>query len=247
MAVLLGLALLGAWEGYVALSGIDEFLLPPPSQIAEALVDDRALLWSNFWVTAQEMVFGIAVAVVAALALSFAMHFARPLRRAAYPLLIGSQTIPIPMLAIVLAAWLGYGLAPKLAVVALICFFPLVVTTLDGLAGVDPDLRKLMRTLGASRWETFRRVELPSALPALASGAKIAVAVSAIGAVLAEFVGSYEGLGHLMLQSIPQFETARAWAAVVMLSAFAAGLFVLLSLAERRFLPWAHRSERTRT
>jgi putative hydroxymethylpyrimidine transport system permease protein len=246
-ALLLFLGLLGAWQAYTELSGIDSFLLPSPTQVGTALWDDRSLLWSNFVVTAEEMLLGIAVAVCVALVLAFAMHFARPLRRAAYPLLIGSQTIPIPMVAVLLAAWLGYDLAPKLVIVALVSFFPIVVTTLDGLAGVDPDLRKLMRTLDASRWQTFRRVELPSALPALLSGVKIAVAVSAIGAVLAEFAGSSEGLGHLLIQSIPQFETARAWAAVVALSALAVGLFAALSLAERQLVPWAHRRERTPT
>jgi putative hydroxymethylpyrimidine transport system permease protein len=244
-AALLVLALIGAWQAYTAISGIDSFLLPSPTQIGSSLWDDRSLLWSNFVVTAEEMLLGIALAVAVALILAFAMHFARPLRRAAYPLLIGSQTIPIPMVAILLAAWLGYDLAPKLVIVALVSFFPIVVTTLDGLAGVDPDLRKLMHTLDASRWETFRRVELPTALPGLLSGAKIAVAVSAIGAVLAEFAGSSDGLGHLLLQSIPQFETARAWAAVVVLSIFAVLLFTALSLTERLLVPWAHRRERT--
>jgi NitT/TauT family transport system permease protein/putative hydroxymethylpyrimidine transport system permease protein len=118
-----------------------------------------------------------------------------------------------------------------------------VVTTLDGLAGVDPDLRKLMRTLDASRLQTLRHVEAPAALPALLSGAKIAVTVAVIGAVLAEQAGSSDGLGHLILQSIPQFETARSWAAVVVLAAFAIVLFGALALAERRLVPWAHRSE----
>ena len=116
------------------------------------------------------------------------------------------------------------------------------MTTLDGLAGVDPELRKLMRTLDASRMQAFRRVEAPSALPALFSGAKIAVAVAVIGAVLAEQAGSSEGLGHLILQAIPQFETARAYAAVAVLSAFAIALFGALALAERLLIPWAHRT-----
>jgi putative hydroxymethylpyrimidine transport system permease protein len=244
-ALLLFLALIGAWQAYTAISGIDSFLLPSPTQVGSALWDDRSLLWSNFVVTAEEMLLGIAVAV--GIALILAMHFGRTVRRAVYPLLIGSQTIPIPMVAILLATWLGYDLAPKLVIVALVSFFPIVVTTLDGLAGVDPDMRKLMRTLDASRWQTFRRVELPTALPGLLSGAKIAVAVSAIGAVLAELAGSSEGLGHLLQQSIAQFETERAWAAVVMLSVFAAVLFAALSLAERRLVPWAHRRERTPT
>jgi NitT/TauT family transport system permease protein/putative hydroxymethylpyrimidine transport system permease protein len=118
-----------------------------------------------------------------------------------------------------------------------------VVTTLDGLAGVDPDLRKLMRTLDASRLQILRHVEGPAALPALLSGAKIAVTVAVIGAVLAEQAGSSDGLGHLILQSIPQFETARSWAAVVVLAGFAIVLFGVLALAERRLVPWAHRSE----
>jgi ABC-type nitrate/sulfonate/bicarbonate transport system permease component len=168
-----------------------------------------------------------------------AIHFSPALRRAIYPLLIASQTIPIVIIAPLLVAWLGYDLAPKLAIVGLICFFPVTVTALDGLAKVDRELPKLLRTLDASRWQTFRFVEAPSALPSVFSGAKIAVAVAVIGAVLAEQAGSSEGLGHLILQAIPQLETARAYAAVVVLSAFAVALFGLLALAERRMLPWA--------
>jgi ABC-type nitrate/sulfonate/bicarbonate transport system permease component len=161
------------------------------------------------------------------------------MRRATYPLLVASQTIPIVIVAPLLVAWLGYDLAPKLAIVALICFFPVTVTALDGLRNVDPELRKLMRSLGASRLQTLRRVEAPAALPSVLSGAKIAVAVAVIGAVLAEQAGSSEGLGHLILQSIPQFETARSYAAVVVLSAFAITLFGVIELAERRLVPWA--------
>jgi putative hydroxymethylpyrimidine transport system permease protein len=140
-----------------------------------------------------------------------------------------------------LAAWFGYGLLPKLVIVALVCFFPIVVTTLDGLASIDPEQHKLLRTLGASRAQVFRWVEAPAALPAALSGAKIAVAVGGIAAVFAEYAGSENGLGHLLLQSIPQLETARAWAAVVVLAALAVFCFSLLALAERRLAPWAHR------
>ncbi|HEY4098164.1 MAG TPA: ABC transporter permease subunit, partial [Baekduia sp.] len=140
-----------------------------------------------------------------------------------------------------LAAWFGYGLLPKLVIVALVCFFPIVVTTLDGLASIDPDQHKLLRTLGASRAQTFRWVEAPAALPAALSGAKIAVAVGGIAAVFAEYAGSEKGLGHLLLQSIPQLETARAWATMVVLAALAIFCFSLLALAERHLAPWAHR------
>jgi putative hydroxymethylpyrimidine transport system permease protein len=239
--VLLALGLLAGWETYARLGGVDAFLLPAPSRIAQALWDDRGLLWDNFAVTAAEVLLGIGVALVAGLACATALHFSRLVRRTTYPLLVASQTIPIVIVAPLLVVWLGYDLAPKLAIIGLICFFPVTVTALDGLASVDPDLRKLMHTLGASRLQAFRRVEAPAALPAALSGAKIAVAVAVIGAVLAEQAGSSQGLGHLILQAIPQFETARAYAAVVVLSAFAIALFGALSLAERALLPWAHR------
>jgi putative hydroxymethylpyrimidine transport system permease protein len=239
--LLLAAAFLGAWEAYARLGGVDEFILPAPSEVAEALWRDRSLLWNDFTVTAGEVLLGILVALVAGLGFAVAMHLWSSLRRAAYPLLIGSQAVPIPVIAPLLVAWLGFELAPKLAVVGLICFFPISVTALDGLRRVDPDLHKLMRTLGASRWQALRRVEAPSALPSLLSGAKVAVAVAVIGAVLAEQAGSTEGLGHLITQSIPQFETARAYAAVVVLSAFAVSLFGALALAERLLVPWANR------
>jgi putative hydroxymethylpyrimidine transport system permease protein len=240
-AALVALALLGAWQAYAQLGGVDPFLLPAPTDVGAALYEDRRLLWHDFTVTATEVLAGIALALVAGVGCAVAIHLSTTVRRTAYPLLVASQTIPIVIVAPLLVAWLGYDLAPKLTIVALVCFFPVTVTTLDGLAGVDPDLRRLMRTLDASRLQALRRVEAPAALPALFSGARIAVAVAVIGAVLAEQAGSSEGLGHLILQAIPQFETARAYAAVVVLSAFAIVLFGALTAAERRLLPWAHR------
>ncbi|MDQ6750517.1 MAG: ABC transporter permease [Actinomycetota bacterium] len=240
------LALLGGWELYVNVGGIDEFILPAPSDVAQSLWVDRGLLWDNFAVTAQEIVLGIVVAAAGALGFAVAIHLSRTLRRATYPLLVASQAVPIVVIAPLLVAWLGFDLAPKLAIVGLVCFFPIVVTTLDGLAGVDPDLRKLMRTLDASRSQIFWRVEAPAALPELLSGAKIAIAFAAIGAVLAEDAGSSEGLGHLIRQASAQFDTARGWAAVVLLAVFAIALFGALTLAERRLVPWAHRSQGAR-
>jgi ABC-type nitrate/sulfonate/bicarbonate transport system permease component len=198
-------------------------------------------LLDNLLVTAQEMVLGLLLALVVGAALALALHRFPPFRRALYPLLVGTQAIPIVTIAPLLAAWFGYGLLPKLVIVALVCFFPIVVTTLDGLRAVDPEQHKLMRTLQATPAQTLRWVELPTALPAALSGAKIAVAVGGIAAVFAEYAGSEDGLGHLLLQSIPQLETARAWAAVVVLAALAVFCFALLALAERRLAPWAHR------
>jgi NitT/TauT family transport system permease protein/putative hydroxymethylpyrimidine transport system permease protein len=233
--------LIGIWEIYVDAGGADPLILPAPHQVAVALYEDRSLLWSNFLVTAEEVLLGIAVAAVAGFVFAVALHFsARTLRPGLYPLLVASQTIPIPMIAPLLVLWLGFGILPKLVVIALVSFFSIVVTTLAGLAAVDGDLIKLMRTFDASRRQIFRHIELPSALPGLFTGAKIAVVVAVIGAVFAEWSGSTSGLGYLFQQSLPQLLTARAYAAVVILSAFAIGLFALLTLAERLALPWAY-------
>jgi ABC-type nitrate/sulfonate/bicarbonate transport system permease component len=238
--LLLLVVLLGIWEIYVDAGGADPLILPPPHDVAKALYVDRSLLWSNFTATAGEVLLGILVAAIAALALAVAIHFSSTLRRAIYPLLVGSQAVPIPVFAFVLVLWLGFGLAPKLIVVALVSFFPIVVTTLAGLAAVDQDLLKLMRTFDSPRLRTFRFVEFPSALPGVLTGTKIAVAVAVIGAVFAELAGSNSGLGYLYQQSENQLLMPRAYATVVILSVFAILLFSLLTLAERLALPWAY-------
>ena len=238
LAVLL--LLLGAWELYVDLGGADPLILPAPHSIASALFTDRSLLWSNFLVTAEEVLLGILLAAVVGLTLAFALHFSRTLRTAVYPLLVASQTVPVPMLAPVLLLWLGFGILPKLVVIALVSFFSIVVTTLDGLAAIDPELLKLMQTFDAPRTRTFRHVEFPAALPSVFTGARIAVAVAVIGAVFAELSGADAGLGYLFQQANGQLLIPRAYAAVVILSFFAIALFALLTLAERLALPWAH-------
>jgi putative hydroxymethylpyrimidine transport system permease protein len=241
-AGLLLLALIGIWELYVDVKGPTfSLILPPPHEVAKALYTDRSLLWSSFLVTAQEVLLGILLATVFGAALAVAIHFSPTLRRATYPLIVASQAVPVAVFAPVLAFWLGFGILPKLVVVAVVSFFSIVVTTTAGLAAVDPDLLKLMRTFDASRLRTFRHVEFPSALPGVFTGAKIAVAVSVIGAVFAEYTGSNSGLGYVILVSEPQLLVARGVAAVVILSLFAVALFSLLALAERLALPWAYR------
>ncbi len=233
--------LLGAWEAYVALAGVDEVVLPAPHDVARSLVEDRSVLLADLGVTATEVVLGLAAALALGAGLAGALHAVPVLRRALYPLLVVSQAIPVPVLAPVLVFWLGFSLLPKLVIVALVCFFPVVVTTLDALERVDPEQKKLLRTLGASRWQTFRLAEAPAALPAALSGAKVAVAIAAIGAVLAETAGAEEGLGLLITTSTYGLDVARSYAAVVLLMALALGLFALLSFLERRAAPWAHR------
>jgi putative hydroxymethylpyrimidine transport system permease protein len=245
-AVLLLLALLGAWELYVDLGGVDPQILAAPHDVAKAMYDDRSLLWSNFLVTAREVLLGILVAAAAGLLLAIAIHFSRTVRRAVYPLLIASQAVPIPILAPILVFWLGFGILPKLVVIALVSFFSIVVTTLAGFASVDPELLKLMRTFDANRYRIFRHIELPAALPGVFTGSRIAVAVAVIGAVLGEQTGGSTsgspGLGFQISLALNQSLAARGIAVVVILSLFAIALFGLLSLAEHLAVPWAYQS-----
>jgi len=239
VAILVGIWQVAATTGAIADAlRLEDFLVPSPSEIASSLWENRSLLADNAWVTLKEVLLGFGCALVAGLSFAVALHLSETLRRAAYPLLVASQTIPIIVIAPILVVWFGYGIGPKLGIVALICFFPITVNTLDGLRSVDPDAIKMMRTLDASRRQIFIRVEAPTALPYVFSGAKIAVAVAVIGAVFGEWAGSSSGLGHLMLQDNAQLETARLFAAVVVLSAIAVALFGLLALAERRIVTW---------
>jgi ABC-type nitrate/sulfonate/bicarbonate transport system permease component len=232
--LLLVAALLGAWELYVALSGVEPIILPAPHDVARALVDDPALLWDNFQATAVVVAGGIVIALVAGGALAVLLHLSSRARRALYPLLVSSQAVPVPVVAPLLVVWLGFTIAPKLLIVGLVCFFPVVVTTLDALRRTSADQLKLMRTLDATNRQVLRWVELPAALPAALSGAKIAVTVAVIGAVLAEDAGAEKGLGHMITQAGAQYDTATSFAAVVVLGAFAVALFFALQAAERR-------------
>ncbi|HEY7962026.1 MAG TPA: ABC transporter permease subunit [Solirubrobacteraceae bacterium] len=240
----LAAALFGAWEIYVDSGDVSAFVLPAPHTMAAALWNNGALIWSNFLVTAEEVGFGLGAALVCGFATAVAIHFSPLARRAIYPLAVGSQAVPVAVLAAPLVFWWGFGMSPKLVVIALICFFPLVVTMVDGLAAVDPEQLKLLRTLDASRWQVFRMAELPAALPAALSGTRIALAVGVIAAYIAEIstAGTSTGLGHEINADLASLQTARAWGATLVLFLAAIACFYTLALIERRLAPWAYRS-----
>jgi ABC-type nitrate/sulfonate/bicarbonate transport system permease component len=241
LTVLLLLAFVGAWQLVASLPSVDDLLLASPVETARALGDDASLLFHNVGVTLLEVLLGLAIAVALGAGAALAMHLARPLRDAAYPLLIGSQAIPIVVVAPLLVLAFDYGIGPKIAIVALVCFFPITVNLIDGLRATDADLLKLMRSLGASRAQTLWKVELPAALPYLFSGLRVAATVSVIGAVFGEWAGAEEGLGRLVLLGTQQLETARAYAGIVLLTLMALALFAAVTLAERAAVPWARR------
>jgi ABC-type nitrate/sulfonate/bicarbonate transport system permease component len=236
-ALLIGFLLAG-WEAAVRVAETPRWLLPAPSAIGRALVEERGLLLGHARVTLTEVLLGFALALLAGVLVAAAIDASPTLERALYPLVVASQTVPIPALAPLLLIWFGYGLSPKVLVTALVAFFPIVVNTVDGLRATDREVLALLRTFGAGRWTRFRLARLPTALPYLFSGAKVAVAVSVIGAVFGELVGSDAGLGYLLTRSTAQFQTERVFAAVLLLGLIGIGLFALVALAERLLLPW---------
>jgi len=239
IVLLLGLwELASQWDWISNALNIEDFLVPAPSDIATSLWQDRSLLLDDTWVTLREVVLGFLCALAAGVAFAIALHLSDTLRRAFYPLLVASQTIPPVAIAPILVVWFGFGLGPKVLLIALVCFFPVTVNTLDGLRSVDPQLITMMRTLGAGRRQILARVELPSALPYFFSGTKIAIAVAVIGAVFAEWAGASSGLGHQILVASSNLLTARMFAAITLLSLMAIILFALVSLIERRVVTW---------
>ena len=228
----------GVWELVVRAARVPDYLFPSPSAIASAFGSDAGLLGDATLVTVREVVLGFLLSVLLALALAVLIHFSAVLRRALLPILVLSQAVPTVVLAPVLAIVLGYGIAPKLVVVAIVCFFPIVVNAVDGLRSADVELVRMMRTLRGSRLAIFRRVEVPGALPAIFSGARIAATYAAVGAVFGEWAGSSSGLGFVMLQAQPALATGRIFAAVLILSALALALYALVTLTERLVIPW---------
>jgi len=239
-------ALVGIWELYADAGSTSSLVLPAPHEVAAALWNNAGLLAANLGPTATEVGLGIGLALALGFSLGVLIHLSPLLRRAVYPLAIGSQAVPVAVIAPLLVFWWGFGVLPKLVVIVLICFFPVLVTTVDGLRAVDRDQIKLLRTFDATRWQAFRFAELPAALPAALSGARIALAVGVIGAYIAESQtatsGAHAGLGHEIEADLTALQTPRAYAAAVLLFALAIACFYALSLAERKLAPWAHPS-----
>ncbi len=237
--IMITLAGVGLWQLILPLAHVPEYLVPTPSEIAADMTTDWPVLEPALLVTAREILLGFVIAVAGGVGLAVLLHLVSVLRRAVYPVLIGSQTIPIVVLAPILVILFGYGITPKLVIVALICFFPIVVNGIDGLRSVDGELISMMRTLDASRWSILRRVEFPAALPSIFSGMRIAATFAAVGAVFGEWSGSNQGLGYVMLAATPNLLTARIFAAIVYLTLIALALFGIVSLLERVLVPWA--------
>lgn len=232
------LGLIAAWEALVRLTGLPPYILPPPSRVAVVLVQRFDLLVEQAAWTASEMLLGLALGLVLGATLAVIFAASAAWRRWALPLVIVSQAIPVIAIAPLLVLWLGYGMASKVAMAALVIFFPVVSSLYDGLRRTDPEWLELARTMNAPPRAVLLQIRLPAALPAFASGVRIAAAVAPIGAVIGEWVGASAGLGFLMTQSLARGQTPLAFAALTILCLLGLALYTAADRFARRLVPW---------
>jgi ABC-type nitrate/sulfonate/bicarbonate transport system permease component len=239
-AFVLTIALLAFWELYVRAGQISPRILPAPTEVVQALIDNWDIISVHTLQTLLETVLGMGAAILLGLFLAILLDISVWVRRAVYPLLVTSQTIPMIALAPLLLIWFGFSLEPKVIVVTLYCFFPIAVACADGLLGTDPDLIRLMRSMRASRWQILWLVRLPGAMPSFFSGLRIAATYSVTGAIFGEYVGAYQGLGIYMELAAHSFAIVLVFAAILVTAVLSLLLFGLVALIERIALPWYH-------
>lgn len=240
--LIFAIVVLTLWQLYAVFGDIKESSLPKPTQVAQALWENREMLIENAWVTIKEILLGFTLAIIIGVSMALLIRSSKTAERAVYPWLVVSQMVPIPAIAPILVIWTGFDMRPKVLVIALVSFFPIAVNMIDGLRAADPELLNLLKTLKANAWQRFRKAQLPASLPFLFSGLKVAAAFSVIGAVFAEWVGASEGLGYLVLVLNNQTATTDMFAVIVSLSMIGIGLFLIVSIVERLLLPWYYES-----
>ena len=236
------LALIGIWEVLARWSGIPSWLLPAPSAIGDSMIGWRAELAWHSTITLYEVLVGFALSIVVSIPLAVAVVYSPFLQNTIYPILLALQSMPKVAIAPLLVLWVGFGALPKILVVFLVCFFPIVVATASGLTAVPPALIDLIRSLSATTFQTFVKIRFPTAIPHIFVGLKIAITFAVIGAVIGEFVGSDEGLGYLILISTSQSRTPLAFGALLILTLMSIILYYAIEFMERFFVPWAPRN-----
>lgn len=227
-----------AWELAVRLLGIKEYLLPPPSKVWTEFLKRYDPVMASAWVTTQEILAGYALAVAVSVPLALWIAYSRFMETAVYPAIVFLQIVPKIAIAPLFIIWFGFGFTPKLLLVFLLSFFPIVVAAIAGFKSVDPDIMDFARTTGAGGWRLFVKIRLPQALPQIFTGLKVGAALSATAAVVAEFVASDKGLGYLLLQYNGQLETPMVFAIIVLLSLIGLALYYAVELLERFAIPW---------
>ncbi len=238
---LLGVAIIIAvWQAYTHVFAINRIVLPSPLDILKASAANWEALLRESWPTFLESVLGFLLAVVIGIPFAVCVASSRILNLTLYPILIATQSIPKVAIAPIILVWFGLGMQSKLVIAFLVAFFPIVVDTAAGIGATPPGLLELARSLRASPLQVFLKIQFPAALPFIFAGAKVAVTLAVIGAVIGEFVGSVSGLGNLLLTANSQLDSALAWAALVWLSVLGILLFAAVAVAERLVMPWSH-------
>jgi len=237
--------LLAVWQLYSTHGGPGDDVLPPPSKVFSAGWDDKASLWTNLVPTLGEVALGFLLSLAFAFLLSVLIDRSKFARRALMPVLIGSQTLPIIVLAPLVVIWFGFGLLPKVLLVALVTFFPLVVGLLEGYATTERDATTLMATMGASWWTEFRLLRFPSALPSFFTGLRISLTYAVVAAIFAEYAGAEKGLGIYMQTAKSSFRTDLVLAAVLLTAVLTLVLYGLTFVLQRLVMPWWFEERRT--
>lgn len=243
-ALALLVAVLIAWEAAIWLFQVSHFVLPAPSAIAAALIEHRAALLAASLVTAHEVLVGFVLSAIVGVAVALVIVRFPLFGSALYPLVVLFQTVPKVALAPIFILWFGYDLAPKVLLIVVIAFFPVALDMLAGLQSVEPSFVALMRSVGASRTEILRRVQIPHSLPYLMAGLKIAITLSVIGAVVGEFAGANAGLGYMIQFASTQLETDLVFAALLAVSVLGMAFYYVIEAAERVLVPWAPKFDR---
>ncbi len=236
--IVIFIGLIALWKAIVWISGVPPYILPGPAAVAIALREKALLLAEHGLITLIEIIGGLVIGSLLGALSALSMAYYRPLRPWLLPMLVISQSIPVFALAPLLVLWLGYGLPSKIAMATLIIYFPVTATFYDGLRRTEPGWIDLARTMNASRWAVLRHVRIPAALPAAASGLRVAAAVAPIGAVVGEWVGSSAGLGYLMLHANARMQIDVMFAALAVLAVIGVALYFCLDVLLRRALPW---------
>lgn len=235
---------LGAWELGVRAFGVADFVLPPPSQIWESLLTQLQSdqFWGHVRVTTQEAAVGFAIGVVSAIVLGTAISQIRIVEKTLMPYIVAFQTVPKVALAPLFVVWFGFGLTSKIVMAAVICFFPMLINVIEGLRSADADRIQMLKVFGAGRFQVFRKVQLPSAMPFIFAGLDIGIVFAILGAVVGEFIGAQEGLGYLLLQSNYNFDISGMFAILVVLSLMGLLAHAMIVLVQKRVTFWAAQS-----
>lgn len=241
------LAFFLVWEVSVRVFQVPVYLVPAPSAILGRVADNWQLLATNTWVTFTGVIIGFLLSIAVSVPLAAVLSQLHWLERGVYPLLVASQTIPKVAIAPLLVVWFGFGVLPKILIVFLICFFPIVVDTMIGLKSVPREVIWLAHSTGASHWDTFVKIRIPGALPHIFGGLKVASTLAVVGAVVGEFVGSDSGLGYQLIVANGLLDVQMSFAVIVVLSVMGIVLFAAVGLAERLLLPWHISQRKVRT